>query len=139
MTRPWKLDPAACTHPEHSIQKGGNAKMYYERCRDCGSRWQRKTIAITSSPVPLDNNRTCHTPAGQKTVETSAKIIRTSAWTAEQFASSTGWTLTTSTPSGPRQTPTARPGKCPCGARFLLGPKKRFLNARPCQKQFSKN
>ena len=26
----------------------------------------------------------------------------------------------------------------PAGARFLLGPENRFLNTRPCQKQFSK-
>ena len=50
-------------------RKGGHAKMYNERCRDCGSRWQRMPIATSSSPVPLDNNRIAHTSAGKKTVE----------------------------------------------------------------------
>ena len=27
--------------------------------------------------------------------------------------------------------------RCPCGGSFFLGPKNRFLNASPCQKQFS--
>ena len=43
--------------------------MYGERCRDCGSRWQRIPIVITSIPVPLDNNRTARTSAGKKIVE----------------------------------------------------------------------
>ena len=29
-TRPWKLEPAGCSHPDRSQQRVGNAKMYYE-------------------------------------------------------------------------------------------------------------
>ena len=64
ITRPRKLEPAACSHPEHSIQRGGSAKMYYERCQDCGSRWQRLPIAIT-----LDNSQPAHTSTGKKTIK----------------------------------------------------------------------
>ena len=48
------METALCSYPEHPIQRDGNAKMY-ERCQDCGSHRQRIPIAITSSPVPLDN------------------------------------------------------------------------------------